>query len=456
MEKVPVGRSIAHAYQFLFGRFFQIIGTAWMPAAVYAGALYVFLQGAPNWLAPLTQNQDLLIGGLLALGGLIVAAFVVKAILGISLTQEALGIRRDFALAHFVLGPRELRLIFAMLRLVLIIIALSVVVALVVAFGLKASVDYGAKLMPAPLILGKPPVAIGALVLAVVIYIAYFLAVLRLSFLLAAVASVEKHVRVARSWALARGSSWRIVLVLIGILLPLAVAGGIAMHFLVGAEVAGLPKTGDAVARLHAVLQLYAGHAGLFALASAIGAVLSGALLAGATATAYRAVTGHEEDESEDDDALVAPLIAPVHGHDDHGGHEDHGHGGHDDHGHDDHGHDDHGHGGHNDHGHGDHGNGGHDDHHGHDDHGHGGHDDHGHGGHDDDGHGGHDDHAHGGHDDHAHGGHDDHGHGGHDGHGHDDHGHGGHDDHGGHGHDDHGHGSHDDHHGKHHHARAA
>ncbi|MEJ0044143.1 MAG: hypothetical protein WDM81_18875 [Rhizomicrobium sp.] len=43
MSKVPVGASIAHAYGFLFGRFFQIIGTAWVPALLYGLGYYVFL-----------------------------------------------------------------------------------------------------------------------------------------------------------------------------------------------------------------------------------------------------------------------------------------------------------------------------------------------------------------------------------------------------------------------------
>ena len=64
MEKVPVGKSIAHAYEFLFGRFFQIIGTAWLPAALYAGAVYLCFQTSVTWLAPLTKDSNLLTHGI--------------------------------------------------------------------------------------------------------------------------------------------------------------------------------------------------------------------------------------------------------------------------------------------------------------------------------------------------------------------------------------------------------
>lgn len=466
MNKVPVGRSISHAYSFLFGRFFQIIGTAWLPALLYAVGYYFWAQNAPSWLAPLTQDRTLLINGAAATLGFFVLALVVRSVVGIALTQEALGIRNDFALAHFVLGPRELRLFFAQIRLILVIAILEIVVIAVAVLGVGAAAKYGATLLPAmPQLGGRSPVLVGALVLACVLYIWFFLTLLRLTFLLTAVASVEHQASVRRGYQLTRGSGWRILLVILGTALPFILVAGGVVYWLGGADLATAMQAAPGVARSHAMLRFYADHAMMMAILVGVATVIAGALMAGATATAYRETTGHQADEPEDDAALVAPLLAPVAGHDDHGhgghdepaGHDDHGLGGHDNHGggHDDHGHgghDDHVHGG-GDHGHGD-GHGGHQEHAGHDDHGHGG-GDHGHGddddGDDDDEH---DDHGHGD-DDHGHGGHEDHGHGHSDhGHGHGDHGHAdkAHGDHG-HGHDDHGHGHGD---GHHHHAKAA
>jgi hypothetical protein len=429
MEKVPVGRSIAHAYEFLFGRIFQIIGTAWLPALLYATGYYFFLQNAVTWLAPLTHDQAALTRGIAATCGIFLLALVCRAVIGIALTQEALGIRKDIALAHFVVGPREIRLFFAQIRLLLIVIVLDVALVAVVVMGLGAAAKYGAATPPSPLIAGKSLVVIGAVIAAVLLYVAFVLTVLKLSFLLTAVASVERHAKIRRAWQLAGGSGWRIVFVLVGVFLPLGAILFGAAYLLFGAGLAAVMHSSapGSVARAHAMLQFYADHA--MAMAGLVGVmVMAGsALFAGATAAAYRTVTGHEEEEHEDDDALVAPLLVPAHVPSDeplpavpdhgHGSHDTHG--GHDDHGHKDHGHDE-SHGGHDEaHGHG----GGHDTGHGHDDADDDADDD-------DDGHG-----------------HDD-GHGGHN-HGHDDHGHGhkSHDDH--HGHDDHGHGDHGGHHAK-------
>ncbi len=225
MEKVPVGRSITHAYEFLFGRIFQIIGTVWLPALLYATGYYFWLQNAATWLAPITHDQAALTRGIAATCGIFLLALVCRAVIGIALTQEALGIRHDILLAHFVVGPRETRLIFAQIRLALIVVVLDVALAAVVVMGLgAAAAKYGAATPPAPLIAGKSLVVNGAVLAAVLLYVAFVLAVLKLSFLLTAVASVERHAKIRRAWQLAGGSGWRIVLVLLGVLLPLGVA----------------------------------------------------------------------------------------------------------------------------------------------------------------------------------------------------------------------------------------
>ncbi|MEI9991508.1 MAG: hypothetical protein WDM86_15875 [Rhizomicrobium sp.] len=460
MSKVPVGASIAHAYAFLFGRFFQIIGTAWVPALLYGLGYFVFLSAVPG---PASASGPAALAAIaISMVVSLVFFLAIRSVLGISLTQEALGVRKDLTLAHFVIGPRELRLFFGYLRYYIVFIVLYAVV-LAVSFGaMFLARKYGAGLLPATVVGGKPVAEIAALVFVVIVAIWFALSMIRLVFLLPPIASTEHRTRLSRAWTLTRGSTLRILFVLIGTFLPAAIAFGAVFYFVIGpadlsALVQAFHNAHPGNPPLHGFL---AAHAPKLALLAGVFAAINAALLAGASATAYRAVTGHEDPELEDDAALVAPLLAPVedhheepaeHGDHGHGGQEDHGHGGHENHGHGDH--DDHGHGGHEDHGHG-----------GHEDHGHGGHeetaaadddDNQGHGEHEEHGHGGHDDHGHGGHEDHGHGAHDDHGHGHGDAHagGHDDPGHGGgHDTHGddGHGHDDHGHGHGDHGHGHH------
>jgi len=440
MQKIAVGKSIARAYGFLFGRIFQIIGLAWLPALIYAGGNYYFLQHLPASM-PVASHNMAALGptiGLYAAAGL--AALLIHSVLAIALTQQALGVRKDVALAHFVIGPRELRLSLAWVRLYLIFIvgyvavialaiAASVAAGRVMGGGASASVKTTAATGAAAQALGthassaavvfhgSPLFAYAAGVVIFVLLVALILAILRLAYLIAPVAAVDHHASLMESWRLTKGSAWRIVLVILGIFLPVAIVAGCAIWFLAGDGLAKAVHDMLAVPPPNSkiLMQFESANAFVFACVGGIALVVMAALQAGATAAGYRMATGHDEEESEDDDALVAPLMAPAHHDDGHGG------------GHDDH--DDHGHGGDDDHGHGA----------GHDDHGQGdGHDDHG-DGHDDHGHGGsHDDHANGGgHDDHGHAGHDDHGHA--DNHGHDDHGHG----HSDHGHGDHGHGHH-------------
>src|SRR5471030_1348140 len=99
MQKIAVGKSIARAYGFLFGRIFQIIGLAWLPALIYACGYYLFLQNLPDMLPVDPHNGASLVHALELYATFGVVALLVHAVLSISLTQEALGVRKDVALA---------------------------------------------------------------------------------------------------------------------------------------------------------------------------------------------------------------------------------------------------------------------------------------------------------------------------------------------------------------------
>ena len=433
MNKVPVGASIAHAYQFLFGRFFQIIGTGWLPGLLFGLVVYALLSGMHD-LGPMHAPPPSTMAGM-AIWALCCAVFfiAIRSVLAISLTQEALGVRKDLTLAHFVIGPRELRLFFGYLRYILLAVVLAIVVAVIAAVAFWAAQTYGAKLV----VSGHPVAMPLAGLLVLVLHVALMLSLLRLFFMLAPVASAEHRTRLSRAWAISHHSTWRILFVCLGTFLPLMLAAYAVLYYAVGPNaVQALVHAMQAKPHNAAPLvDFITGHAAMIATFNAVVGVIGAALLAGASATAYRVTTGHEDPEPEDDAALVAPLLAPVvaaepvvaepvH----HETPHDHGHG------HEDHGHSDHGHGHGEDHGHGHHESHGSDEDdgdaekadHGHSDHGHGAHDSHA-SEDEDDGEDDDDD------DEDA-------------GHGHADHAHG----HSAHGHSDHGH---DDHH---HHAKAA
>jgi len=358
MHKVPVGSSISHAYEFLLQNLTAVIGTAWLPALLYGAGFFLFFQHMHDWMP--AERQDLASVVLTASTVLGATAFtlIIRAVIGISLTQEALGVRKDFTLAHFVIGPRELRLFFAYVRFYLVVLLLYAAVVAVSVGAMYAAQHYGSTLAPT-VRLGEFSLAvIAAALLTVILFIWFVLAMLRLFFLLAAVASAEHHARLSRAWTLTRRSELRIVAVYLGVFLPLVFASVVGLYFLIGPDqwahvfvAMQTQKTGTPPA----LGPFYAEHAFIFAAVTGLWSLVGGALLAGASAHAYRAVTGHELPELEDDAALVAPLAeaetvvpttvpvpaaeelpAPVHHDTNHG---DHGladvapqHGGHDHH----------------------------------------------------------------------------------------------------------------------------
>ena len=83
---------------------------------------------------------------------------------------------------------------------------------------------FGSGLLPKLALHGMPIAVLAAAILAVVLVIWFFLAMLRLVFLLAPVAATEHRMRLSRAWALTHGSALRILVVLIGTFLPAMIA----------------------------------------------------------------------------------------------------------------------------------------------------------------------------------------------------------------------------------------
>jgi hypothetical protein len=443
MNQVPVGRSIAHAYGFLFGRILTIVALSWVAGLFFAGLRFGLFQAGPisQPIGDHLQTVAIHLAGLLG-------ALALVSIIALPLTREALGSHGKWTLAHFTFAAPEFSLFLALVRLYVVLIAV-IAIAVLAVVGAGIGVKLALVQWPAIGKSGVPLALVAPVATCVIASLAVLYAGLRLSFFLYPVAAAEEHASLRSAWALGKGNVLRILLVTLAILIPVYVVVFGCEYALLGQsflDILGSLASGKAH-DADALVMLFLAHAGAISAGAAVLMVVMVSLSAGASAAAYRAVKGIEDH--------AAPASDDSHGHHDHGheapaaahhddghgdhGHGDHGHGGHDDHaaqGDGDHGHDDHGHSehGHDDHGHDAHGH----DEHGHDDH--GGHaqddhanDDHGHDNH------GHDEHGHG---DHAHAAPDDHdGHGHGDAHGEDAHGHAGH----GHGGDDHGHGA--DHH---------
>jgi len=338
MQKIAVARTIARAYGFLFGRIFSIIGLAWLPALIYAGGAYLLPPHLDSVMRSAHASTGTMVQNVFVYLGLVAAVFLLHAVIAISLTQQALGMRKEFALAHFVVGPRELRLTLAYLRLYVIFIVGCIALGAGAALGTMQAMQFAAAGGKTALsVNGVSLLPAGFVVVVLVLVVAFLLMILRLAFLIAPVAAVAQRASLVQSWRLTSGSGWRIVVVVLCVFVPvllLAATGlwlwsGNALLSAVHDMMATQPLDATILARFEAT------HA--FGLAAAGGVVLiiMAALQAGATAEAYRTVTGHDEADdapamAHHDDDHGHESEAPTFEHDaeDHGhGHQDEGHG---------------------------------------------------------------------------------------------------------------------------------
>lgn len=394
MFQFSVGRSIAQAYGFFFRRILTVITVSWIAALFFIG-----LRKALLGLAPFPQ--DVLGQWPLALehvAGLMAAVLIVCAI-AVPLARSALGEAGDWALAHFFIGARELRLFAALVQIYVIVIALIALSAGAVVgtqIGVKAALAHWPQLAAT----GLPVCKIACVAVEVLAALITIYASVRLSFLIYAVAGAEDRASLRRSWELARGNVLRMFLVVLAIAVPVYVAFSAALYAFMGQPLVEAVQVlvmshGVTATPLHVLL---ATHGWTVAEASAVLVVVMTSLSAAASASGYRSILGLDPAPAAAEDAVlledvVEPMPAPDHGeaaahheaeaHAEHGhdeqGHEEHGHeeAGHGDHGHEahapeNHGDADHAHEvpGHDDHGHDAHGDASHEhDHHEHDHH---------------------------------------------------------------------------------------
>ena len=331
MGQVAVGRSIARAYGFVFGRIFTVLGLAWIGAVFYAGLALVMIRQIPDMQA---LHEAMLAGhagaALWHVPVMLVSLLVVASI-AIPLTREALDEGGEFVVAQFVLGARELRYFLALIRLGVILVAVLAAGALVTTetpAAAKLLAAHWPQLQPT---LDRWPVVSGVQIgLGAVAGLIALVLALRFGFLLKAVAAVEHHASLRRAWALSRGNTLSILTVVLLVTIPAYIALFAVAYAVIGQPLleayrqlfaTGATKSGAAL------LALYAAYGVAFAALAAFKMLLLVALMAGAGAEAYRELTADE------DGGAIGHAIAPDdhrdrepvhHYHEDHGQQQSH------------------------------------------------------------------------------------------------------------------------------------
>ena len=304
-RKIPLDRTIGGAYGFLFSDILSIVGIAWFPILLFGGlaAAAVWYGALAHPLPPLRfqpGHPDLAFAmaiARIAIPALICAILLVVMLMS-GLTARALGLMEGRTFFYFNLGASFWRMFAAIFLAALMLVVLRILLQLIAMAWLRFA---------APAL----PMGIGVIIdvlgfLALLFLFIY--AVIRLFFLLPAVVVAEERIGLGRAWYLGGGNFWRAVIVLIAVLLPSAIVFGSAEGAIFFGAVAGFPQPGfagnhpapsEVAAYVNKVVPfvmafLKANWPLLLVLQIAY-SIVQRALLAGASAKAYREVAAADE-----------------------------------------------------------------------------------------------------------------------------------------------------------------
>jgi hypothetical protein len=302
MDQVPVWKSIAHAYGFLFRRLPAIVGLSWLPAVFYAGAAYLCLARLGN-VTSMPHNSASLYS-FLDVFALFVATAFCSAAIGVALSRAAMADSFERVGIYFVFGKREWRLFTALLSFYAITAAVLLGVTLVCGLAIVEAATHlrGAEWfgLPAFLILDAGFAALGILL--------FVLLTVRYGFLLAADAAMDGRPGPGRNAAMIRGNFWRTLAVFLGMAAP----AYIALTYL---ELAfGGGALGDAFGAARTGAAISFAHPDVLAAIWAGALVVFNALFAGASSVMYEhvaaAADAHQAVRVEDFEPTWAPVAA--------------------------------------------------------------------------------------------------------------------------------------------------
>ena len=229
MNKIPVGQTIRFAYAFTFGEIGTVIGLIWIPTVINSVGSFV-LFGVLNGVEEGPGGVPIMAGPQLGLMMLyFVVAFFLAAMMAVAVTQQALGLRKGPAFAHFALGGTELRVFggfFGLYMLFLLFILGFALIGVVAALAGGAAVKASAGAAP---LIGSVLGVLGLIASGALVYI-----FVRLSFLFIPSAVNEGEFGLTRSWELTKGNFWRIFAVGMAVLMPLLLVEAATEFFILG------------------------------------------------------------------------------------------------------------------------------------------------------------------------------------------------------------------------------
>ncbi|HEY2011472.1 MAG TPA: hypothetical protein VGH23_20960 [Rhizomicrobium sp.] len=234
MTKIPVGRTIAHAYGFAFREFPKLLGVMWLAIAItWLPGIFMQRYMAAH-LAQMPENGLRQMWPILLPFYLIVMVVLAMQLTGIA--KLALGIKQGPAWFYFSLGKPVWRLIGSVLLLLLALVIgwLAVLLAGVTLGFLTTLLT---KTVNNSLFSGIAGLV--SIVLMIALWCGYIYAVIRLIFLLVPViAAEEEGFALARSWTLGHRNFWRMFVILLALVGPFLL---LELVFIFGFLLHGIP-----------------------------------------------------------------------------------------------------------------------------------------------------------------------------------------------------------------------
>jgi hypothetical protein len=220
MNKIPVGRTLAFAYGFLFHNIGRVVRVTWIAAVVSAFVSYFSDSYLLEHQGELTPENMTAAGRYMAIlfGGALVLLFV-SSVAAVGVTREALGFSTGSGPLYFPVGRTELRMFAATLRYTLGVMALFVLWYAVSWVALRlAGVELGPDLDPGDV--EPTPALLTAFGLAFALLVYLFVSTIRMGFFLAPSITAERRGGVRRSHELTRGNFFRILVIFFTVILP--------------------------------------------------------------------------------------------------------------------------------------------------------------------------------------------------------------------------------------------
>jgi hypothetical protein len=294
MNKIPVLGTVSRAYGFLIGDFITILRLVWAPLLGAALLQYYFggaimdaamrtAQSADPTRAMETMPQQFLLGLVQFLAGIIALVALLRVVI--------LGDRKPGLFVYLWFGSAEIRIVAV--SILLLIAAVAGIVGAGIVFALLGA-----------LAAQVPVLGLLLLVAVVALCVAVIWVLLRLS-LINPVIVAESGLGVERSWALMRGNALRMFLILLLTFLPLAIVSWLVFMAVLGSDfpafpdIFGVAKEGDQSQVQEAlklwqaqVMEAYRKHWLEVNVAGLVYSVISTALGAGVTGTAYVVASG--------------------------------------------------------------------------------------------------------------------------------------------------------------------